>query len=150
MTNNFVVTGFNAVGRVLTATNGFGVANAKILVNGQEATTTHTDGSYVLKNIKSDTYTIQAVANDVQFNEQTVKISLTNPNIPDIVVAAFKVCGQVVSQQSFTVAITKHSSTFHTQAVTQKGTGEWCTFLPSGRFSVEVLTSGDDKAQGIQ
>lgn len=150
ISDSFTITGFNAIGRVLSTVNGFGVSNARILVNGNDVTTTHTDGSYVLKNIKADTYTIQAVAEDVQFTDRIVKISLANPSVPDIVVSAFKVCGQVVSQRSFTVAITKHSSTFHTQAISKAGTGQWCTYLPTGRFSVEILTSDDDKAQGIQ
>lgn len=148
--DEFRITGFNAVGRVLTAPNGFGVGKAQILLNGQHVTDTHTDGTYSLKNIKADTYTIQAVAPDVQFTDRVVKISLANPTVPDIVVSAFKVCGEVISQRSFTVAITKHSSTFHTQANSKAGTGQWCTYLPTGRFSVEVLTSADDKAQGVQ
>lgn len=150
LSEEFTITGFNAVGRVLTAPNGFGVANAKILINGEQVTVTHTDGTYSLKNIKADTYTVQAVADDVQFTDRIVKISVANPTVPDIVVSAFKVCGDVISQRSFTVAITKHSSTFHTQAVSKAGTGQWCTYLPTGRFTVEVLTSADDKAQGIQ
>lgn len=150
LSDSFLVTGFNAVGRVLSGANGFGIGKAKILIAGQEVAVTHTDGSYVLKNIKAETYTIQAVANDVKFTDVTTKVSLANPIIPDIVVSAFKVCGQLVSQRSFTVAITQHASTFHTQAISQQGTGEWCTYLPPGRFSVEVLTSSDDKAQGIQ
>lgn len=150
LSDSFAVTGFNAVGRVLTAPNGFGVSNAKILINSQEAAITHTDGSYVLKNIKSETYAIQAVANDVKFNEITTKVSLANPTIPDIVVSTFKVCGQLVSQRSFIIAITKQSSTFHTQTSSKVGTGEWCAYLPTGRFTVQVLTSAEDKAQGIQ
>lgn len=150
LTQNFEITGFSVFGRVLSTANGFGVGNAKIILNGEYATTTHTDGSYTLKNIKADTYTITAEADDVEFTERTVKISMASPSIPDIVVSAFKVCGQVLSQDSYTIAITKHASTFHTQAQSQKSTGEWCTYLPSGRYSIQILTSTDDTAQGIQ
>lgn len=146
----FEITGFSVSGRVLAAPNGVGIGNAKIFVNGQEAAVTHTDGSYTLKNIKADTYTIQAIAPDVQFDEKTVKITISNPSVPDIVVSAFKVCGNVVSHESYTIAITKHSSTFHTQASSQKETGEWCTYLPSGRYTIQILTSAEDAAQGIQ
>lgn len=150
LSTHFEITGFSVFGRVLSTANGFGVANAKIILNGEHATTTHTDGSYTLKNIKADTYTITAEANDVQFVDRTVKISIASPSIPDIVVSAFKVCGQVLSQDSYTIAITKHSSTFHTQATSQKGSGEWCSYLASGRYSIQILTSTDDTAQGIQ
>lgn len=150
LAQNFEITGFSVFGRVLAAANGFGVGNAKIILNGVHTTTTHTDGSYTLKNIKADTYTITAEATDVQFTERTVKISMASPSIPDIVVSAFKVCGQVLSQDSYTIAITKHASTFHTQAESKKDTGEWCTYLPSGKYSIQILTSSDDTAQGIQ
>lgn len=147
---NFEVTGFSVFGRVLVAANGFGIANAKVILNGKHVATTHTDGTYTLKNIKADTYTITAQAENVQFEERNVKISISNPSIPDIVVSAFKVCGLVLSQQSYTIAITKHASTFHTQATSQKETGEWCTFLAPGKYSIQILTSSEDLASGIQ
>lgn len=150
LTRNFEITGFSVFGRVLSTANGFGVGNAKIILNSEHVATTHSDGTYTLKNIKADTYTITAEADDVQFIERSVRISMASPSIPDIVVSAFKVCGQVLSQDSYTIAITKHASTFHTQATSQKSTGEWCTYLPSGRYSIQILTSMDDTAQGIQ
>lgn len=147
---SFEITGFSVFGRVLAAANGFGVANARVILNGKHVATTHTDGTYTLKNIKADTYTITAEADNVQFEERNVKISISNPSIPDIVVSAFKVSGLVLSQQSYTIAITKHASTFHTQATSQKGTGEWSTFLPPGKYSIQILTSSEDLASGIQ
>lgn len=147
---SFEITGFSVFGRVLAKPDGFGIANVKIILNGQHVATTHTDGSYTLKNIKTDTYTITATADDVQFTERNVKISVANPSIPDIVVSAFKVCGLVLSQQSYTIAITKHASTFHTQATSQRETGEWCTYLASGKYSIQILTSSEDLASGIQ
>lgn len=147
ISESFEITGFSASGRVLSSANSFGVANAKIKLNGKEVATTHTDGTYVIANIKAGTYAIQVEADMLQFNDQTVKVSTANPIIPDIIVAAFKVCGQVVSQQSHTVALTKHSSTFHTQVMSAPETGEWCVFLPNGRFSAEILTSSDNRIQ---
>lgn len=146
----FEITGFSVFGRVLTKPNGFGVANAKVLLNGEQVTSAHTDGSYTLKNIKTGAFKITAEAPDVQFTETVVNLSPENPAIPDIVVAAFKVCGQVLSQESYTVAITRASSTFHTQATSARDTGEWCTFLAPGRYAVQILTSTDDSARGIQ
>lgn len=150
LTQSFEITGFSVFGRVLVSSNGFGISNARILLNGEHVATAHTDGAYTLKNIKADTYTITAEAENVQFNEKQVEISIANPSIPDIIVSSFKVCGLVLSQQSYTVAITKHSSTFHTQATSQKGTGEWCTYLEPGKYSIQILTSSEDLASGIQ
>lgn len=146
----FEVTGFSVVGRVLTTASGWGVAGATVKLNGNAVTKTHTDGSYTLANIRGGAYTIQVSAADVQFNDQPVKVSLADARLPDIVVAAFKVCGLVVSQQSYTVALTKQGSTFHTQTESQAGTGVWCTHLPVGRFTVQVLTSDADRRTGVQ
>lgn len=148
--NPFEITGFSVHGRVLLYQNGSGVPNAKIIINAQHVATTRTDGTYVLKNMKADDYKVIAHADNLQFNEINVKISLLSSSVPDILASAFKVCGLVLSQESYTVSITKHASTFHTQATSQKGTGEWCTFLPAGRYTIQVLTSTDDLASGIQ
>lgn len=150
LNESFEITGFSVVGRVLVNENGPPISNAKVFLNGQHVATTNVDGTYILKNIKSDSYTITASAPDLQFDTQTVVISIQKSSVPDIVVSAFKVCGVVSSQVSYTVAITKHASTYHTQATSQKGTGEWCTYLPPGRYSIQVLTSSDDLAYGIQ
>lgn len=147
---NFEVTGFSVGGRVLSSDNGLGVANAKISLNGQEVAITSFNGSYTLKNIKSGTYTIQVTAENMKFSDHTVKISTSNPAIPDITVSSFKVCGQVISQKSHTVAITKHSSTFHTQTQSKAGSGDWCEYLQNGKYSIEVLITDADKADGIQ
>lgn len=152
MPAHFDVTGFDVTGRVLTAAGGSGVANARVTLNGgAHVVQTDASGGYALTNIKAGAYTIQVAAEDVQFTDHTVKIIGTNPHIPDIVVSAFKVCGAVVSGKSQKVAITKHASTFHTETQSAgDGSGKWCTYLPNGKFSVEVLTSGEEKQQGVQ
>lgn len=146
----FQITGFSASGRVLESQNGKGIKNAKVKINGQELTHTDDSGSYTLENIKSGTYTIQVIVNQYQFNDHIVQISLANPILPQIVAVSFNVCGKVISEQSYTVAITKQSSTYHTQTTTAPGTGEWCTFLQNGKYLVQVLTSEEDHAVGIQ
>lgn len=149
--NSFEVTGFSVAGRVLATTSGFGIGNAVVRLNGKEVTRTHTDGTYTLANIRPGTYTVQVSADRVQFKDQVVKISLTDSALPDVVAAEFEVCGTVVSPKSYSVALTKLSSTFHTQATSKGGaSGEWCVFLPNGRFSVEVLTQAQEKELGVQ
>lgn len=148
----FDVTGFDVSGRVLTLAGGPGLPNAVVKLNGgAHAVTTDAQGVYTLGNIKAGTYTVQVTAADVQFTDHTVKITATNPQIPDIVASAFKVCGAVISAKSQKVAITKHASTFHTETESSNdGLGKWCCYLPTGKFSVEVLTSGDEKQRGVQ
>lgn len=152
MPASFEVTGFDVSGRVLTAAGGPGVANAQVKLNGGAySIATNADGVYVLTNIKAGTYTVQVTADNVQFTDHTVKISGSNPHIPDIVVSAFKVCGAVISAKSQRVAITKLASTFHVEVSSaDDGSGKWCAHLPNGKFSVEVLTSGEERQRGVQ
>lgn len=150
LASTFEITGFSVFGRVRASAAGFGIANAKIWLDGQHVTTTHSDGTYTLKNIKAGSYKITAQADRVQFVEKQVKISVANPSVPDHIVAEYQVCGFVLSQHAYTVAITKHASTFHTQATSKKETGEWCAYLEPGKYSIQILTSSEDLASGIQ
>ena len=59
-------------------------------------------------------------------------------------------CGQVISQKSYALGITKLGSTFHENISSKAETGEWCTYLGNGKYSVEVLTTETDKGSGIQ
>lgn len=152
MPATFDVTGFDVSGRVLSSAGGAGVAKAQVKLNGgAHVITTDSSGVYSLKNVKAGTYTIQVTADNVQFTDHTVKITAGNPHIPDIIVTSFQVCGAVISPKSYRVAITKHASTFHIETNSASdGTGKWCTYLPIGKFSLEVLTSADEKQRGVQ
>lgn len=151
LTESFEVTGFSVSGRVLQSADGPGVRNAKVKLNGKEVATTGSDGKYTLDNIQAGTYTIQVTADELQFKDHIVKISLSNPALPDVVVSGFKVCGQVISKKSYRVAITKKASTATVEVTTKENTaGEWCTFLESGHYTVKVVTSEQEHAAGIQ
>lgn len=89
--NNFEITGFSVSGKVLLTPNGRPVSNAIVKLNGNEISRTDPQGGYTLKNIKSGTYVIQVIAENLQFNDNTIKISSTNPSIPNIIVSGFKV-----------------------------------------------------------
>uniref|UniRef100_A0A182JRR9 SD-repeat containing protein B domain-containing protein n=1 Tax=Anopheles christyi TaxID=43041 RepID=A0A182JRR9_9DIPT len=147
---NFEVTGFSVSGRVLRSPNGPSVAMARIKLNGREIATTGQDGTYTLENIQPGTYTIQVQADDLQFKDHIVKVSLANPSLPDVLVSGFKVCGQVISKKAHRVAITKKASTMMVEVTSREGTGEWCTFLENGQYMVQVLTSNEEHASGIQ
>lgn len=146
--DSFEVTGFSIEGRVLTSANGKGVAGARININGKDVATTHTDGSYTLSNIKSGSFAIQVSAENVQFADRTVKISAAEPKLPDILVNSFKVCGIVLAQKSYTVALTQDGNTNSVLAKSKAGTGEWCTFLANGKFTAEVMYN--DAEPGVE
>ena len=64
---------------------GGGVAKAKVMLNGKEHTVTAADGSYNLDSMKAGTYSIQVQANQVFFDETTVKVTPNTPQLPDII-----------------------------------------------------------------
>uniref|UniRef100_A0A336LL39 CSON013705 protein n=1 Tax=Culicoides sonorensis TaxID=179676 RepID=A0A336LL39_CULSO len=146
----FEVNGITVQGRVALSENGPGVKNAKVIVNGEHVATTNDEGIYELINIKPNPYTIQVEAKDMQFDDHIARVSLTNPKIFDIKVARFKVCGQVVSDKVHTVSFTKQGSTYLTEVNSNPNTGEFCTFVAPGKYIIEVVTSSEDKNEGIQ
>ncbi|CRK90119.1 CLUMA_CG003837, isoform A [Clunio marinus] len=144
---SFEISGFTASGHVfLSQQERKGIKAASVKLNGKQIATTDAKGFYTLKNIKEGTYTIQVSAEDLQFQDHTVKISMSNPNVPDIHVSGFKVCGKVMSEQSFMVAIRKIGSTFFVRTKSDpKDGGSFCEFLGNGKYSLEVLIDEDDK-----
>lgn len=147
LSHAFDISGFSATGRVLLSQQSKkGVSGATVKINGKVVTSTDASGSYTLKNIKEGTYTIQVSAKDVEFQDHTVKISMANPNVPEVFVSGFKVCGKVMSEQSFKVAIKKHGSTFYTEAISDPTDGgNFCSFLGNGKYLIEVLINENDR-----
>ena len=148
----FDISGFSASGRVmLSQQNEKGIKGATIKLNGNVVATTDAEGFYSLKNIKEGTYTIQVSKVDLQFQDHTVKILMSNPKVPQIFVSGFKVCGKVVSEQTFKVAIKKHGSTFYTEAESDPSDGgNFCTFLGNGRYVIEVLIDESERRNNVQ
>lgn len=147
----FEISGLTISGSVLSSEGGQHLQGAIVKVNGNLVVSTDKSGRYTLENIKAGSYKISVEANDLKFDEKTVQIELTSPKIPDIFPSLYKVCGNVISEDSFVVGITKLGSTFHTTATSKAGgNGEWCTYLPSGRFNIEVLITEKDKSSGVQ
>ena len=87
----------------------------------------------------------------MHFEEQQIKIELASPSLPAVVPSTFEVCGKVVSKKSYVVGFTKHGSTFHITASSRsESDGQWCLYLPAGKFTIEVITTDADKAEGVQ
>lgn len=114
-------------------------------------TKTDANGVYVLDNIRSGTYTIQVSAPNLQFQDHTVKITFNSMAVPEIFVSGFKVCGKVISEKSYKVAVRKIGSTFYSEVESDASrSGEFCTYLGSGKYSFSVLISDNEKSSGIQ
>ncbi|XP_037806590.1 nodal modulator 1 isoform X2 [Lucilia sericata] len=146
----FKITGFSVNGQVLDGPQGSPISKAIVKLNGQKEVVTDNKGFFVLDSVNAGTYTLQVQADKYEFAEQRVKLQLTVPSLPATVPSAYEVCGKVVAKKSYKVGITKQGSTFHTTANTDAESGVWCAYLPSGKFSIEVLTTDSDKSNGVQ
>lgn len=146
----FKISGFTVSGQVLRSAGGKPLKSAIVKLNSEKVGETDATGSYTLENINAGSYNIEIEAPQLQFEPLQVKTQITTPNLPTILPSAYEVCGNVVSQKSYVVGITKAGSTFHTTATTKADSGKWCAFLPAGKYSFEVLTTDADKASGIQ
>uniref|UniRef100_A0A8C6XMV8 Prealbumin-like fold domain-containing protein n=1 Tax=Naja naja TaxID=35670 RepID=A0A8C6XMV8_NAJNA len=91
----FHVMGFSVTGRILNSPEGEGVPDATVILNSQIKVTTRSDGSFRLENITTGTYTIQAHKDHLFFDIMTVKIAPNTPQLADIIVTEFSVCGQI-------------------------------------------------------
>nr|NP_610551.1 uncharacterized protein Dmel_CG1371 [Drosophila melanogaster]AAF58849.1 uncharacterized protein Dmel_CG1371 [Drosophila melanogaster]AOQ13933.1 CG1371-PA [synthetic construct] len=148
--DEFKITGFTVSGRVLTSAGGEPLKSAVIKVNGKKVAETDAQGSYTLENLKAGTVNIEVESSQLQFSPLQVKAQINTASLPTIVPSAYEVCGKVVSPKSHNVGLTKIGSTFHSSASTNAETGNWCAFLPVGKYTIEVLTTDADKAAGVQ
>lgn len=119
-------------------------------LNSQKEVVTDKTGMFTLSDVNAGSYALQVQADKYEFSEQRIKLQLTDPALPAITPSAYEVCGKVIAKLSYKVGITKQGSTFHTTVNTNADTGIWCAFLPSGKFSIEVLTTSSDKSNGVQ
>ncbi|EDW47202.1 nodal modulator 3 [Drosophila sechellia] len=148
--DEFKITGFTVSGRVLTSDGGEPLKSAVVKVNGKKVAETDAQGSYTLENLKAGTVNIEVESSQLQFSPLQVKAQINTASLPTIVPSAYEVCGKVVSPKSHNVGLTKIGSTFHSSASTNAETGNWCAFLPVGKYTIEVLTTDADKAAGVQ
>ncbi|XP_033153069.1 nodal modulator 3 [Drosophila mauritiana] len=148
--DEFKITGFTVSGRVLTSDGGEPLKSAVVKVNGKKVAETDAQGSYTLENLKAGTVNIEVESSQLQFSPLQVKAQINTASLPTIVPSAYEVCGKVVSPKSHNVGLTKIGSTFHSSAYTNAETGNWCAFLPVGKYTIEVLTTDADKAAGVQ
>ncbi|XP_043257934.1 uncharacterized protein LOC122400490 [Colletes gigas] len=149
----FKVTGFTVSGIVLTATNGDPLPGAKILLSQKEVATTDANGRYVLDNMKAGQYSLKAESNDVVFDEKSVKISPSSPELPILTPSAYKVSGRVTLSAKETlhyrkVSVQNTAATFNKEIDTKAG--EFSIYLPPDRYQLTVVVSAEERAKGLQ
>ncbi|XP_029039674.2 nodal modulator 3 [Osmia bicornis bicornis] len=151
----FKVTGFTVNGIVRTAIDGDPLAGAKVLLSQKEIATTDKNGKYVLDNMKAGQYTLKAESEDLMFNEVSVKISPSSPELPVLIPASYKVCGKVTLSAKGTlhhrkVSIQNIAATFNKEIDTDPRTGEFCLYLAPDRYQLSVVVSTEERAEGLQ
>lgn len=151
----FKVTGFTMSGIVRTAINGGPLQGAKILLSQKEVATTDVNGKYVLDNMKAGQYSLKAESEDVLFNEISVKISPSSPELPVLAPSSYKVCGRVTLSAKGTihhrkVSVQNTAATFNKEIKTDPKTGEYCIYLTPDKYQLSVVVSAEERAKGLQ
>ena len=151
----FRVTGFTVSGVVRTAINGDPLPGARIFLSQKEVAIADANGKYVLDNMKAGQYSVKAESKDVLFDERSVKISPSSPELPLLVPSAYKVCGKVTLSAKGTlhyrkVSVQNTAATFNKEIEADPKSGEFCLYLGSGRYQLSVVVSAEERAKGLQ
>ena len=70
-------------------TQGSGISQAKVSLNGKDTALSASNGQYQLENMKTGQYKLQVTADNLKFEEMNVKITPNTPQLPDIVASRF-------------------------------------------------------------
>ncbi|XP_055958789.1 BOS complex subunit NOMO1 [Patella vulgata] len=155
----FNVAGFSVSGRVLDSEKGSGVAKAKILLNGNEQTMTSQDGTYHLENMKTGTYKLSVQSSSIYFDDITLKITPSTPQLPNIVASSFSLCGQVIidrlpealSSVPSQRRIIYHPDGKKSEAVSlsPEADGKFCTKVKPGKYIIGIHLSEQEVKAGL-
>ncbi|XP_071122767.1 BOS complex subunit NOMO1-like [Mytilus edulis] len=156
----FQVSGFSVSGRVINSVKGSGVGNAAVYVNSKKQSTTKSDGTYHLENMKTGSYIIKVEADNILFDETSVKISPNTPHLPDIIATKFSLCGQIVIDklpeglrqvppQRRVIYFPEGKNSDAVSIATDKD-GKFCTHAASGKYLIKVHLTEEEIAGGLQ
>ncbi|KAK0090897.1 hypothetical protein PV325_000063 [Microctonus aethiopoides] len=151
---NFKVTGFTVSGIVLMS-KGLPLENAKVFLSGKQVAITDANGRYSVDKMKTGQYSLKIEADNVQFDEKTVKIAPSSPELPPSQPAKYKICGHVTLSAKGTlhhrkVIIKNSAGTFQQEVDTDSKTGQYCLYLTPGKYQLNVAVTAEEKNQGLQ
>ncbi|XP_063993834.1 BOS complex subunit NOMO3 [Diachasmimorpha longicaudata] len=153
----FRIIGFTVSGIVLLSSSKdkIPLSNAKIFISGKQVATTDTNGRYLIDKMKAGQYSLKIDAPDVKFDEVNVKISASSPELPISTPSSYKVCGTVTLSAKGTlhhrkVIIENAGATFHREIDTDPKTGDYCLYLPPGKYQFSVEVNTEEKTKGLQ
>ncbi|OXU24420.1 hypothetical protein TSAR_002763 [Trichomalopsis sarcophagae] len=152
----FKVTGFTISGKVMASVNPpIPLVGAKVFLSKKQVAVTDKNGAYKTDNMKAKQYMLHAEANDVQFEEKLVKVSPSNPELPTITPATFKVTGKVSSTtkeslQNRLVLIKNVVSNVQQEVEIDPNTGGWIAYLAPSKYQLNVMVTDEEKTKGLQ
>ncbi|CAJ0967213.1 unnamed protein product [Ranitomeya imitator] len=155
----FHVMGFSVTGRVLNGPDGEGVADAVVTLNNQIKVMTNGDGSFRLENMTAGTYSIDAQKEHIFFDTLTVKIAPNTPQLADIVVARFSVCGDISithftesikTMSKYKVTLTSQDKERASVLTTESDThGAFCFQARRGSYYIKVFIPEAEVKAGL-
>eukprot|EP00475_Leptophrys_vorax_P035205 TRINITY_DN5777_c0_g1_i1.p1 TRINITY_DN5777_c0_g1~~TRINITY_DN5777_c0_g1_i1.p1 ORF type:complete len:627 (-),score=189.14 TRINITY_DN5777_c0_g1_i1:1807-3687(-) len=145
----FEVTGFTVTGKVVNS-DGSGIPEVVISVNGEQRATSDANGLYTLTRLTPGSYTVAAKKNHYVFTQLTsFDLSSSSAPLPDIKVSKFDLCGRVEIGSTGSkreLSLTSGSETFKTFA---NQNGEYCFSVAPGSYKVLPIVSATEKANGF-
>ncbi|XP_059172926.1 BOS complex subunit NOMO1-like [Physella acuta] len=155
----FEIAGFSVSGKVLDKENGVGIPKATIIINGKDQTTSGSDGSFSLENMKTGTYRLTARVDNVAFEEMSVEITPKTPQLPNLIASGFNMCGKVsidrvpeslgkLSSQRKVIYYPEGKGS-DAKSVTTDSTGSFCELVKSEKYIVKVYMSDVEIKAGL-
>jgi hypothetical protein len=95
----FIVAGFSIRGKVIN-TRGYGIKDVIVKIDGERKATTNDRGFYKLDEIVPGDYILEGLHDDYLFEPMKIVINPHSATIPELVVSEYKLCGQVMMQDS--------------------------------------------------
>ncbi|XP_058808695.1 BOS complex subunit NOMO1 [Phymastichus coffea] len=151
----FKVTGFTISGKVMASVDPpIPLVKAKVFLSKNLIGVTDDKGTFKT-NVETKQYVLYAEANDVKFEEKTVKVSPSNPELPVLMPSAYKIFGKVSSSTKASlknrkVLIKNISSNENLEVEINANTGEWAIYLKPAKYQLNVIVSDEEKAKGLQ
>ncbi|WAR04700.1 NOMO2-like protein [Mya arenaria] len=145
----FQVAGFSVTGQVVDSPKGKGIGGVTVLLNGEAVKKTGPDGLYHLENMKTGMYRLNMRAENLEFEEQNIRITPNTPQLPDIIPARFNLCGKVTINkfpEGLSTQTIKRKMIIFPEgkgsAAVSKETGEdgrFCSYVAPGKYVVRPI-----------
>lgn len=88
------------------------------------------------------------MAEDVIFEEKSVKVTANTPDIGSLVPSQYNVCGKVTSAEREVHFV--HADTGEIHHVVTDTQGQYCIYLPPTTYTVSLPISDAERQSGLQ